>query len=190
MIPLKYGISFSFGPLNQAGALIHIYKDGSVRIYHSGTEMSQGLNTKLIQIVASTLHVDPKLITMSPTTTETVPNTSPTETSLGTEFNDWALYNACVELIKLLDKYRTFDRTFQQAVMAAYLDKDNLCAHGFYKIPGIYWNWETGKGHPYSYFTYGVGASVVEIDTLTSIMLSNVVILFMIQVVQLILQSI
>lgn len=104
---------------------------------------------------------------MSPTTTETVPNTSPTETSLGTEFNDWALYNACVELNKLLDKYRTFDRTFQQAVMAAYLDKDDLCAHGFYKIPGIYWNWETGKGHPYSYFTYGIGASVIEIDTLT-----------------------
>ena len=167
MTPLKYGISFTFGLLNQAGALVNIYKDGSVKVFHSGTEMGQGLNTKLIQIVSSTLRVDPEIITMSPTTTATVPNTSPTGTSLGTEFNGWALYNACNELNKRLDKYRTSDRSFQQAVMAAYLDKVDLSAHGFHEIPGISWNWETGKGHPYSYYTYGVGASVVEIDTLT-----------------------
>lgn len=165
--PLKYGISFTFGALNQAGALVHIYKDGSVLVTHSGTEMGQGLNTKLIQIVSTTLRVPPECITMSLTSTAKVPNTSPTGTSCGTEFNGWALYNACVELNSRLDKYRTSDRTFKQAVTAAYLDKVDLCAHGFYEVPGISWNWEAGKGRPYAYFTYGVGASLVEIDTLT-----------------------
>ena len=170
MTPLKYGIGFAYSPLNQAGALVNIYKDGSVRIFHSGTEMGQGLNTKLIQIVSSTLRVNPEIITMSTTTTATVPNTSPTGTSLGTEFNGWALYNACNELNKRLEKYRTPNRSFQQAVMAAYLDKpDQLSAHGFYEIPGISWNWETGKGNPFKYYTYGVGASVV-----TSFMIQNV----------------
>lgn len=124
-------------------------------------------SSTILQIVSSTLHVPPEIISISTTSTATVPNTSPTGTSLGTEFNGWALYNACIELNKRLDKYRKPDRTFQQAVMSAYFDKVDLCAHGFYEIPGIHWNWDTGKGCPYSYFTYGVGAAMVEIDTLT-----------------------
>lgn len=165
--PLKFGISFTFGALNQAGALVNIYKDGSVRISHSGTEMGQGLNIKLLQIVSSTLRVPLESISMSPTSTAVIPNTSPTAASSGTDLNGWALYNACVELNKRLDKYRTPDRTFQQAVMAAYFDKVDLSARGFYGTPGITWNWDTGKGHPFAYYTYGVGASLVEIDTLT-----------------------
>lgn len=165
--PLKFGISFTFGALNQAGALVNIYKDGSVRISHGGTEMGQGLNTKLLQVVSSTLRVPIETVTMSHTSTATVPNTSPTAASSGTDLNGWALYNACIELNKRLDKYRTPDRTFQQAVMAAYIDKVDLSAHGYYGTPGITWNWDTGKGHPFAYYTYGIGAALVEIDTLT-----------------------
>lgn len=167
MVPLKFGISFTFGPLNQAGCLVNIYKDGSVLASHSGVDMGQGLNTKLAQIVASTLRVPIESVRIDTTATNKVPNTSPTAASSGTDLNGWALFNACTELNQRLEKYRTPNRTFAKAVVAAYLDKVDLSAHGFYATPNIIWNWDTGKGRPFAYYTYGAGAAQVEIDLLT-----------------------
>ncbi|OHT14122.1 aldehyde oxidase and xanthine dehydrogenase [Tritrichomonas foetus] len=167
MTPMKYGISFTFGPLNQAGSLVHVYKDGSILATHAGIDMGQGLNTKLIQIIADTLRVPYDKIRIDTTNTNKVANTSPTAASSGTDLNGWSLYNACVQINQRLDKYRTPDRTFEQAVIAAYLDKVDLSAHGFYATPGICWDFETCKGNPFAYYVYGAGASMVEIDLLT-----------------------
>ncbi|OHS96541.1 aldehyde oxidase and xanthine dehydrogenase [Tritrichomonas foetus] len=167
MIPLKFGISFTFGTLNQAGALIQIYKDGSILASHAGIEMGQGLNTKLIQIVASTLRVPHDIIRIDNTSTNKVPNTSPTAASSGTDLNGWALHLACLELNKRLDKYRTPDRTWKEAVFAAYLAKENLTGQARYATPGIIWDWVKGVGNPFYYYAYGAAASLVEIDLLT-----------------------
>ena len=167
MTPLKFGVSFTFGTLNQAGSLVHIYKDGSVLATHGGIEMGQGLNTKLIQIVADTLQIPYTNVRIDSTSTVKVANTSPTAASSGTDLNGWALYNACIELKKRLEKYRTPDRTFQQAVMAAYLDKVNLTANGYYATPGISFDWNKGEGNPFAYYAYGCSAAIAEIDLLT-----------------------
>lgn len=166
-IPLKYGISFTFGALNQAGSLVHVYKDGTVLVTHAGVEMGQGLHTKMAQVAAEALRLPIEKIRIDETNTTKVANTSATAASSGADLNGWAIYNACMQINERLDRYRTPDRTFEQAVIAAYLDRVDLTAHGFYATPGIFFDWEKSTGHPFAYFVWGSSASLVEIDLIT-----------------------
>ncbi|KAH0790409.1 xanthine dehydrogenase isoform X2 [Histomonas meleagridis] len=165
--PLKFGISFTFGALNQGGALVHVYKDGTVLVTHGGVEMGQGLHTKMAQVAAETLRVPIENVRIDETNTSKVANTSPTAASSGADLNGWAVYNACVQINERLNKYRTPNKTFQEAVMDAWRDRVDLSAHGYYSTPGVYYDWDKGVGHPFAYYVYGSAASLVEIDCLT-----------------------
>lgn len=169
IIPTKFGISFTATFLNQAGALVHIYTDGSVLITHGGTEMGQGLHTKMIQIASRTLEIPTSKIHISETSTNTVPNTSPTAASASSDLNGMAIYNACQTLLQRLKPYKTSKPkgNWEDWVTAAYFDRVNLSANGFYRTPDLGYNFETNSGRPFNYFTYGVAASEVEIDCLT-----------------------
>uniref|UniRef100_A0A8B9KDV7 Xanthine dehydrogenase n=1 Tax=Astyanax mexicanus TaxID=7994 RepID=A0A8B9KDV7_ASTMX len=163
IIPTKFGISFTVShTAGQAGALVHIYTDGSVLITHGGTEMGQGLHTKMIQIASRTLEIPTSKIHISETSTNTVPNTSPTAASASSDLNGMAIYNACQTLLQRLKPYKTSKPkgNWEDWVTAAYFDRVNLSANGFYSF-------ETNSGRPFNYFTYGVTASEVEIDCLT-----------------------
>jgi len=166
MTPLKFGISFTFGTLNQAGALVHVYKDGSVLVSHAGTEMGQGLHTKMLQVAAQTLNVPLEKCRIDETATDKVANTSATAASSGADLNGQAIYNACIQIKARMEKYR-IGRTWEQACMAAYMDKCDMCAHGFYATPDVGYNFDTGVGIPFAYYVYGAAASLVEIDCLT-----------------------
>ncbi len=188
LTPLKFGISFTTKFLNQAGALIHIYADGSVQLNHGGTEMGQGLFTKVAQIVANTLNIDLEHIKITATNTGKVPNTSPTAASSGTDMNGMAAKLAAEKLIDRLRQFaiehygvaegdvkflpnrvkvgkQTF--SFKEFVNAAYMERIQLSATGFYATPKINFDPETGKGRPFLYFSYGASVSEVEVDTLT-----------------------
>lgn len=170
IIPTKFGISFTALFLNQAGALVHIYHDGSVLVAHGGTEMGQGLHTKMTQIAAQALGVPLDNVFISETATNTVPNTSPTAASASSDLNGFAIFNACQQINERLAPYREKlgkDATMKQLAHAAYFDRVNLSAQGFYKTPEIGYNWDTNKGKMFFYFTQGVAAAEVEIDTLT-----------------------
>ncbi|XP_049319724.1 xanthine dehydrogenase/oxidase isoform X5 [Astyanax mexicanus] len=169
IIPTKFGISFTATFLNQAGALVHIYTDGSVLITHGGTEMGQGLHTKMIQIASRTLEIPTSKIHISETSTNTVPNTSPTAASASSDLNGMAIYNACQTLLQRLKPYKTSKPkgNWEDWVTAAYFDRVNLSANGFYRTPDLGYSFETNSGRPFNYFTYGVAASEVEIDCLT-----------------------
>ncbi|XP_067420930.1 xanthine dehydrogenase/oxidase isoform X2 [Emydura macquarii macquarii] len=144
IIPTKFGISFTLSFLNQAGALVHVYTDGSVLLTHGGTEMGQGLHTKMIQVASRTLGIPTAYIHISETSTNTVPNTSATAASVSTDLNGMAV-----------------------SVEAAYVDCVSLSATGFYRTPGIHYDYEKNEGKPFNYFSYGVACSEVEIDCLT-----------------------
>lgn len=165
--PMKYGISFTFGPLNQGGALVHIYKDGTVLLNHGGVEMGQGLHTKMVQVCAQALNIPVDLIRVDETSTDKVANTSASAASSSADLNGWAVYNACQQINQRLNKYRTPERSFKEACFAAWWDKCDLTAHGFYATPEVNYNFDQHSGKPFAYFTYGAGASYVEIDTLT-----------------------
>ncbi|XP_048831374.1 xanthine dehydrogenase/oxidase-like [Brienomyrus brachyistius] len=169
VIPTKFGISFTAIFLNQAGALVHIYTDGSVLVTHGGTEMGQGLHTKIVQVASRALGIPDSMIHITETSTNTVPNTSPTAASVSSDLNGMAIYNACQTLIQRLEPYRTKNPqgTWKDWVTAAYLDRVNLSANGFYKTPDLGYNFETNQGRPFNYFSYGVACSEVEIDCLT-----------------------
>ncbi|KAM8946598.1 xanthine dehydrogenase/oxidase isoform 2-T2 [Pelodytes ibericus] len=169
VIPTKFGISFTLTLLNQAGALIHIYTDGSVLLTHGGTEMGQGLHTKMIQVASRALGIPTSKIFISETSTNTVPNTSPTAASVSSDLNGMALYNACQKVLKRLEPYKLSkpEGTWEDWVMAAYVDRVSLSATGFYKIPGIGYDPVKNEGNPSHYFSYGVACSEVEIDCLT-----------------------
>ncbi|XP_076843941.1 xanthine dehydrogenase/oxidase isoform X2 [Brachyhypopomus gauderio] len=169
IIPTKFGISFTAVFLNQAGALVHIYTDGSVLITHGGTEMGQGLHTKMVQVASRTLEIPSTKIHISETSTNTVPNTSPTAASASSDLNGMAVYNACKTLLQRLEPYKARNPTgcWENWVTAAYFDRVNLSANGFYKTPDLGYNFETNSGHPFNYFSYGVAVSEVEIDCLT-----------------------
>ncbi|KAM9316879.1 xanthine dehydrogenase/oxidase [Gastrophryne carolinensis] len=169
IIPTKFGISFTLSFLNQAGALVHVYTDGSVLLTHGGTEMGQGLHTKMIQVASRALGIPTSKIHISETSTSTVPNTSPTAASVSSDLNGMAIYNACQTLLQRLEPYKTSNRkgSWESWIRAAYEDGVSLSATGFYKIEGIGYNQETGKGNPSHYFSYGVACSEVEIDCLT-----------------------
>ena len=190
LTPVKFGISFTAKHLNQAGALVHIYTDGSVQVNHGGTEMGQGLHTKIAQIAANELGLPVHMIEVTSTRTDKVPNTSPTAASSGTDLNGKAVQNACITLKKRLaahfatlvdlpehaENVAFIDgnlvvgkrkKSFYDVVQSAYFERISLSATGFYKTPKIHYNRETGEGRPFFYFSYGVAASEVSIDTLT-----------------------
>lgn len=188
LTPVKFGISFTATWYNQAGALVHVYRDGSVHLNHGGTEMGQGLNTKVAQVVADTFQIDIDKVKITATTTEKVPNTSATAASSGSDLNGMAADNAANQIKdRLIDfaceqyqitreqvvfkanTVRIGNETipFTELVDKAYLNRIHLSAAGFYKTPGIHWNRETGQGNPFFYFAYGAAVSEVSIDTLT-----------------------
>nr|WP_319947857.1 xanthine dehydrogenase molybdopterin binding subunit [uncultured Shimia sp.] len=188
LTPVKFGISFTATWYNQAGALVHIYNDGSIHLNHGGTEMGQGLNTKIAQIVADALQVDFDTIKITKTTTEKVPNTSATAASSGSDLNGMAALDACNQLKARLVAFavsqwgvteddvvflpnavqvgpETF--AFGDFIKQAYMARVHLSAAGFYKTPDIHWDRAAGKGRPFYYYAYGASCSEVTIDTLT-----------------------
>ena len=178
LIPTKFGISFTAIFLNQAGALVHIYHDGSILLSHGGTEMGQGLHTKMCMIAAQELGVPLESVHISETKTDSVANTSSTAASASSDLNGMAIKNACDQLNARLKPYREKfgpKATMQDLAHAAYFDRVNLSANGFYKTPviGYTWNVEVDKqtadypGPMFYYFTQGVALAEVEIDTLT-----------------------
>uniref|UniRef100_A0A667GIK6 xanthine dehydrogenase n=1 Tax=Lynx canadensis TaxID=61383 RepID=A0A667GIK6_LYNCA len=169
VLPTKFGISFTVPFLNQAGALVHVYTDGSVLLTHGGTEMGQGLHTKMVQVASRTLKIPTSKIYISETSTNTVPNTSPTAASVSTDLNGQAVYEACQTILKRLEPFKKKNPSgsWEDWVTAAYLDAVSLSATGFYKTPNLGYSFETNSGNPFHYFSYGVACSEVEIDCLT-----------------------
>ncbi|CAI4217180.1 unnamed protein product [Parascedosporium putredinis] len=170
LIPTKFGISFTALFLNQAGALVHIYHDGSILVAHGGIEMGQGLHTKMTQIAAQALEVPLDTVFISETATNTVANASSTAASASSDLNGYAIFNACEQLNERLAPYRKKlgpGATMKELAHAAYFDRVNLSAQGFYKTPEIGYVWGENKGKMFFYFTQGVTAAEVEIDTLT-----------------------
>jgi xanthine dehydrogenase/oxidase len=167
-IPTKFGISFTTKFLNQAGALVHIYQaDGSVLVTHGGVEMGQGLHTKICQIVAQSLGIPLSSVHIAETATDKVPNASPTAASASSDMYGAAAADACAQLNARLAPYKAKlppTSTFLEVVQAAYFDRTDLSAHGFYSTPDI-----TGFGgnRPVNYFTFGAAVAEVELDTLT-----------------------
>lgn len=191
VMPIKYGISFTFMTLNQAGALVLVYKDGSVLINHGGTEMGQGLHTKMLQVAATALGVPRSLVRLAPTRTDKVPNTSATAASSGTDLNGGAVKEACEQILGRLrtvaagllecaaeDVCFRDGRVFafgsgpgagsslpwSEVVAAAYLRRVQLSASGFFRTPGIHWDAATVTGAPFRYFVYGAAAAEVEVS--------------------------
>ena len=186
--PVKFGISFTATHLNQAGALLHLYEDGSVQVNHGGTEMGQGLHTKIMQIVAHELQIDITNVRVSATDTSKVPNASATAASSGTDLNGKAAQRAArtikerlrafaAEHFELSEEKISFRNgavvlddhsiSFAQLVHLAYLNRVQLSATGFYKTPKIGYDRRRWSGSPFYYFAYGAAVSEVEIDTLT-----------------------
>lgn len=188
LTPVKFGISFTATHLNQAGALAHVYTDGSVLINHGGTEMGQGLHTKMIQVAAKILGLDVEQVRISATVTDKVPNTSATAASSGADLNGMAVMDA---VLKIKERLKTFiaeqwnvhpenvifaggyiscderNMSFKELIKLAYMARISLSASGFYKTPKISWDVEKGKGRPFYYFAYGAACAEVEIDILT-----------------------
>uniref|UniRef100_A0A8C0ZGN0 Xanthine dehydrogenase n=1 Tax=Cyanistes caeruleus TaxID=156563 RepID=A0A8C0ZGN0_CYACU len=166
IIPTKFGISFTVPFLNQAGALVHVYTDGSVLLTHGGTEMGQGLHTKMIQVASRALGVPTSKIYISETSTNTVPNTSPTAASVSADINGMAVYNACQTILKRLEPIKQSNPkgSWEDWIKTAYESCVSLSATG---IPDVGYNFEKNEGKPFSYFSYGVACSEVEIDCLT-----------------------
>ncbi|KAI1330712.1 xanthine dehydrogenase [Xylariaceae sp. FL0255] len=170
LIPTKFGISFTALWFNQAGALVHIYHDGSILVAHGGTEMGQGLHTKMVTLAAEALQVPMDTVFISETATNTVANTSATAASASSDLNGYAVWNACEQLNTRLAPYREKlgpKATMKELAHAAYFDRVNLSANGFYKTPEIGYKWGENTGKMFFYFTQGVAACEVEIDCLT-----------------------
>ncbi|XP_058793000.1 xanthine dehydrogenase isoform X2 [Phymastichus coffea] len=169
IVPTKFGIAFTALFLNQAGALVHIYTDGSVLLSHGGTEMGQGLHTKMIQVASRVLKVEPDKIHIAETATDKVPNTSATAASAGSDLNGMAVMNACQEIMNRLQPIidANPEGTWEDWIKQAYFNRVSLSATGFYRTPGIGYNFVTGEGKPFNYYTYGAASSEVEIDCLT-----------------------
>jgi len=195
--PVKFGISFTTAFLNQAGALVNIYRDGTVLVNHGGTEMGQGLYTKIQGVAAAELGISPEFIKVTATNTSKVPNTSATAASSGSDLNGMAVKAAidtlksrlvavaCTELQKaglnrpdpdkiVFIENKVFQAgepgvkiPFDQLIQSAYLAQVSLSATGFYKTPGIHFDRDAGKGNPFYYYAYGMAVSEVSVDVLT-----------------------
>ncbi|KAM7365749.1 hypothetical protein PAMP_016661 [Pampus punctatissimus] len=169
IIPIKYGIAFAEGFLNQAAALVHIYKDGSVLVSHGGAEMGQGIHTKMQQVASRELRIPSSKIYISETSTNTVPNTCPSAASFGTDANGMAVKNACQTLYQRLEPIRQKNpkESWESWIKAAFFEKISLSATGFHRGPDLYMDWDKMEGQPYAYYTYGVCCCEVELDCLT-----------------------
>uniref|UniRef100_A0A8C1NAR3 Xanthine dehydrogenase/oxidase n=1 Tax=Cyprinus carpio TaxID=7962 RepID=A0A8C1NAR3_CYPCA len=163
IIPTKFGISFTAVFLNQAGALVLVYSDGSVLLTHGGTEMGQGLHTKMVQVASKTLGIPCSKIHITETSTNTVPNTSPTAASASSDLNGMAIYNACQTLLQRLQPYK------DKNPKGCWEDWVRIIINFimFYRTPDLGYDFETNSGRPFNYFSYGVAVSEVEIDCLT-----------------------
>jgi len=188
LTPVKFGISFTTEFLNQAGSIVHVYKDGSIHLNHGGTEMGQGLFIKVAAVVADAFGVGIDRVKVSATHTGKVPNTSPTAASSGSDMNAMAARDA-VDRIKrrlirfAVDTYGVAEdevvfekgrvrigpeeKTFADFVLEAYLARVSLSSTGFYRTPKIHFDWETASGRPFYYFAYGAAVTEVELDTHT-----------------------
>jgi xanthine dehydrogenase large subunit len=196
LVPLKFGISFTATMLNQGGALINIYQDGSVSVNHGGTEMGQGLNTKMAQVAADGLGIPVTLVRVTGTDTQKVPNASATAASSGADINGAAINNACEQMrarlkpvaarllgceaavvefaagfahAKLHAEPMSADKQvpWQTVIKQAWLDRVSLSVTGFYLTPDIKYDFNTLQGRAFYYFCYGAAVSEVEIDTRT-----------------------
>ncbi len=188
LTPVKFGISFTLTHLNQAGALVHVYQDGSIHMNHGGTEMGQGLFLKIAQVAASRFGVELDRVKITATDTAKVPNTSATAASSGTDLNGMAVKAACDEITGriagwLAEKHQTtpdqvrfegghvhvgeVSYPFEKVVADAYMARISLSATGFYATPKITWDRIKGEGRPFLYFSYGAAITEVVIDTLT-----------------------
>jgi len=188
LTPVKFGISFTATWYNQAGALVHVYRDGSIHLSHGGTEMGQGLHTKVSQVLADAFGVPLDRVKVNATTTGKVPNTSATAASSGTDLNAMAALDGANQIkARLLEhaaeKFGTARErvvwegggvrtdgqflAFEELVASAYMARVQLSAAGFYKTPKIHWDRATGRGRPFYYYAYGAAVSEVTIDTLT-----------------------
>ncbi|MGQ0583219.1 MAG: xanthine dehydrogenase molybdopterin binding subunit [Reyranella sp.] len=192
LFPLKFGISFNLPHMNQAGALVHVYTDGSIRLNHGGTEMGQGLFIKVAQIVAEVFGVDIDRIRPSATSTAEVPNTSPTAASTGSDLNGWAAWEAANTIktrmiafasehfgaaeseiefadgnIRIAKPGSNQVVSFGELARLCWLGRVSLSATGFYKTPKIHWDAAAMRGRPFFYFSFGAAMAEVAIDTLT-----------------------
>ncbi|WP_298296517.1 xanthine dehydrogenase molybdopterin binding subunit [uncultured Litoreibacter sp.] len=181
LTPVKFGISFTLTHLNQAGALVHVYQDGSIHLNHGGTEMGQGLFTKVAQVAASVFGVSADKVQITATDTGKVPNTSATAASSGADLNGMAVKAACETICDRIAAHLggevTFtdgkvitgerDLSFEEAVKDAYENRVSLSATGFYATPDVAWDRIKGAGRPFFYFAYGAAVTEVVIDTLT-----------------------
>ena len=188
LTPVKFGISFTLTHLNQAGALVHVYQDGSVHLNHGGTEMGQGLFQKVAQVAAEEFGIGLERVHITATSTDKVPNTSATAASSGTDLNGMAVqlatreikarlvrfasetWNVAENLISFRDD-RVFigneSIAFGELTKKAYAARVHMSAAGFYKTPKLHWDRDKGKGRPFFYFAYGAACSEVAIDILT-----------------------
>ncbi|NKE45773.1 xanthine dehydrogenase molybdopterin binding subunit [Roseomonas frigidaquae] len=189
---LAFGISFGVMHLNQAGALVHVYSDGSIRLAHGGTEMGQGLFVKVAQVVCDVFGVDLDRIAITATSTAEVPNTAPTAASTGSDLNGWAAHNAAqtikgrmaevaarrfgiaVEAVVFADNRVWAEQAggnrfleFAELAKLCFLERVSLSSTGFYRTPDIHWDRATMRGEPFFYFSYGAAVSEVIVDTLT-----------------------
>ena len=188
LTPVKFGISFTLTHLNQAGALVHVYQDGSIHMNHGGTEMGQGLFQKVAQVAAARFGVDVGAVKITPTDTGKVPNTSATAASSGSDLNGMAVQAACDEICGRIAAFWAEQHQaeasavrfaegqvwigdhgtpFAEGVKAAYMGRVSLSATGFYKTPKVVWDRIKGTGRPFFYFAYGAAVTEVVIDTLT-----------------------
>ena len=197
LFPLKFGISFNIPHMNQAGALVHVYTDGSIRLNHGGTEMGQGLFIKIAQVVAEVFKVDVERIRPSATSTAEVPNTSPTAASTGSDLNGWAAYEAANTIksrmiafaaehfgaaesdieftngnVRIAQHLRGAPGSnqvlsFGELVKLCHLGRVSLSSTGYYKTPKIHWDGAAMRGRPFFYFSFGAAAVEVAIDALT-----------------------
>uniref|UniRef100_A0AAU2K1D1 Xanthine dehydrogenase molybdopterin binding subunit n=1 Tax=Streptomyces sp. NBC_00049 TaxID=2903617 RepID=A0AAU2K1D1_9ACTN len=187
---IKFGISFNLTAFNQAGALVLVYKDGSVLINHGGTEMGQGLHTKMLQVAATTLGIGLHKVRLAPTRTDKVPNTSATAASAGADLNGAAVKNACeqirerllqvagtqlganasdVRIVQGVARVLGSDKelAWDDLVRTAYFQRVQLSAAGFYRTEGLHWDAKAFHGSPFKYFSYGAAATEVEVDGFT-----------------------
>jgi xanthine dehydrogenase/oxidase len=170
MMPAKFGIGFSVQYLNQAGALVHIYQDGSVVISHGGIESGQGLHTKMISIAAEVLECDVVRIRISETSTDKIPNTSPTGGSVSSDLNGMAVKDACEQLRQRLNTLRNDNNvniSWENLVKQAYFARIDLCARGFYVTPNMFDADFSKNRATYNYFSQGAAVTEVELDVLT-----------------------
>ena len=193
MMPICFGISFTKTAMNQARSLVHIYSDGSVSVSTGAVEMGQGVNTKILQVAAKTLGIDPKNVKIHSTNTFRIANTSPSAASATADLNGKATLLACEILLERLKKVAAIELktkaissisfkndavylknkktelTWPQVVAAAYMQRVSLSEHAHYATPSVYFDWTTAKGHPFAYHVFGTAMVTVTVDCLRGI---------------------